>query len=299
MSTRTDTRPTITSQDGWGIWSNLQENDDNVFENVRIEGPRRHIWSSHNESDKKTRLKFDKLYVYGNATWDGPLWGSRCYNVDDFQCTRSEFTKIGNFNGTHQFEGHAIYHNQLGPFFMSRCFVHECLGQGVQLVWRAHETLLEDEPEGDVVIHKCHFRNCSMHADRGSYPISVFDTGQGVKMRKVNVWTTQATPQWWNHRTQEYCRSRGAIFCGGANKARFVADRVNVVLMDPDRSAVKLERFTEVNWRGGFLANNGEINRRLKIELNDCPKGSITDLGGDFEIKHDGQIVAVNEDYVW
>lgn len=266
-----DDRPTVRGRNAWGVF-NVPE-DGIVYEDLRVEGGRRHCWSSYNESDEIVR-GFVKRNVLTYGVGD-LLWGDRLYNLVDALFEDCEYRYVGRLDGMGELggmrEGHGSYCNILGGIIYRRCRFHTSLGQGVQLVSRSGETRVPDdqfELGKLILIDRCSFLNCGA-GDRDSYALSIFGCGQRVMVKDTIVRETNQLPDWYNTRTGVRNRSRGAILIGdgelGNRDVKF--KRVWVALKDSDRPAVKIEDCDAFAWETGLCHDSGRLDRPAQIYI--------------------------------
>lgn len=301
-----DSRPTWVSSNHWGLWSSIEGRDlqENTWSDVRIQGDRQHCFSSHNLSALKTPFWLKGVEGYGLGQL---YWFARLYNVVDCLIDGCDFHDIGAFaQYSHEGvsltphgkrEGHALYFNLHGDLSILQTHFQNCLGQGVQVVNRPHETLIQDPPSGTIQIKDSTFQDCSRDpGDRAAYPLSIFNTrGHDCFIRRVSIWSTDETPVWYNSRTSENCRSRGGALFEGASDKKLSIKHLNVLLLDPDRPAVKIRGWESIDWEGGVLEPGGLRDRPLQIDIEtpNPQNVNIRGLEGNYTISVNGETASL------
>jgi len=123
----------------------------------------------------------------GTLPLDRSYWAVRGYDMIDTTLERVEITGFGKVTPKHD-EGHAIYFNVAGPVSIVDCDVHHNGGQGLQLVNRPKESVLERGPaQGAVLVKHTSFRENGFNPDRGGFQVSIFGTGQTVRFEDVEI----------------------------------------------------------------------------------------------------------------
>lgn len=118
---------------------------------------------------------------------DRSFWALRGYDMIDTTLERVEITGFGAKTRRHD-EGHAIYLNVAGALTIERCDVHHNGGQGLQLVNRPGESSLPAGPAaGSITLVDTRFRENGFNPDRGGFQISIFGTGQSIRMEDVEI----------------------------------------------------------------------------------------------------------------
>lgn len=118
---------------------------------------------------------------------DRAYWGLRGYDVIDMLLDRVEITGFGKVTPKHD-EGHAIYLNLRGSFTLEGGNIHHNGGQGLQLVNRPAESNFPPGPaEGFIALRNTLFLENGFNPDRGGFQVSIFGTGQDVRMQDVLI----------------------------------------------------------------------------------------------------------------
>jgi len=135
-----------------------------------------------------TTLRNSILRVEPQTLWLGrSYWAFRGYDMIDTVLERVEITGFGQITDKHD-EGHAIYLNVAGPLTIADCAIHHNGGQGLQLVNRPAESVLDRGPaEGAITIRNTSFRENGFNPDRGATQVSIFGTGQTISMEDVEI----------------------------------------------------------------------------------------------------------------
>lgn len=123
----------------------------------------------------------------GTLPLDRSYWGLRGYDVIDMLLRRVEFTGFGVVTPKHD-EGHAIYLNLRGSLTLEGCDIHHNGGQGLQLVNRPGESNFPPGPaEGFIALRNTRFLENGFNPDRAGFQVSIFGTGQDVRMQDVLI----------------------------------------------------------------------------------------------------------------
>lgn len=123
----------------------------------------------------------------GTLPLDRSYWGLRGYDVIDMLLRRVEITGFGKVTDKHD-EGHAIYLNLRGSLTLEGCDIHHNGGQGLQLVNRPAESNFPPGPaEGFIAVRDTRFLENGFNPDRGGFQVSIFGTGQDVRMNNVLI----------------------------------------------------------------------------------------------------------------
>jgi hypothetical protein len=123
----------------------------------------------------------------GTLPLDRSFWGVRGYDMVDTLFERVEITGFGRVTEKHD-EGHAVYLNLAGAFTLLDSDVHHNGGQGLQLVVRPHESKLAPGPAaGAIRVERTRFRENGFNPDRGGFQVSIFGTGQHVRLEDVEI----------------------------------------------------------------------------------------------------------------
>lgn len=123
----------------------------------------------------------------GTLPLDRSYWGLRGYDVIDMLLSRVEITGFGKVTPKHD-EGHAIYLNLRGSLTLEGCDIHHNGGQGLQLVDRPAESTFPPGPAlGFVAVRNTLFLENGFNPDRGGFQVSIFGTGQDVRMQDVVI----------------------------------------------------------------------------------------------------------------
>ena len=132
---------------------------------------------------------------------DRSYWAVRGYDMIDTVFERVEITGFGVVTPKHD-EGHAIYLNLAGSFSLLDCKIHHNGGQGLQIVNRPGESSLPRGPaKGAITIKDTVFRENGFNPDRGSFQISIFGTGQDIRMENVAIYAGFDETEWPGGRT--------------------------------------------------------------------------------------------------
>jgi len=123
----------------------------------------------------------------GTLPLDRSYWGIRGYDVIDMLLENVEITGFGQITLKHD-EGHAIYLNLQGSLTLSGCDIHHNGGQGLQLVRRPAESDFPPGPaKGFIAVRNTRFLENGFNPDRGGFQVSIFGTGQDIRMQDVII----------------------------------------------------------------------------------------------------------------
>ena len=123
----------------------------------------------------------------GTLPFDRSYWALRGYDVIDMLLDRVEITGFGKVTPKHD-EGHAIYLNLRGSFTLEGGEIHHNGGQGLQLVNRPAESNFPPGPaEGFILVRNTLFLENGFNPDRGGFQVSIFGTGQDIRMQDVLI----------------------------------------------------------------------------------------------------------------
>ena len=123
----------------------------------------------------------------GTLPLDRSYWGLRGYDMIDMVLRRVEITGFGKVTPKHD-EGHAVYVNLRGSLTVEGCDIHHNGGQGLQIVNRPAESNFPPGPaEGEITIRRTRFLENGFNPDRGGFQVSIFGTGQNVRIQDVLI----------------------------------------------------------------------------------------------------------------
>jgi hypothetical protein len=118
---------------------------------------------------------------------DRSYWGVRGYDMANTLFERVEITGFGAITWRHD-EGHAMYLNVSDSLTIVDCDIHHNGGQGLQLVNRPNESVFGSRAAlGSVQIRHTRFHENGFNPDRGGFQVSIFGTGQAIRMEDVEI----------------------------------------------------------------------------------------------------------------
>jgi hypothetical protein len=244
-------------------------------------------------------------------------WAVRGYDMDNSTFDNVEITGFGRLTPKHD-EGHAMYLNLVGGLTISSCYIHHNGGQGLQLVNRPHESSLPRGPAtGEIHIRNSRYHENGFSADRGSFQIAIYGTGQPILIQNVEILAGQDGSRYQKGKTrgglviEPEWRPPGKKspwwYPPGAPKdyqvpftqGRTELNGVTIRHKNPDRPLAQIKGCEELIVTGCTF-DGGKIS----LDLPDMPgrdSGSIIWKGntGDATVFHRGKALGpVSEDFV-
>lgn len=186
-----------------------------------------------------------------------------------------------------QTEGHDFYGNLLsgGSASFERCAFEYSQGNAIQIVDRENETAFPWSPDPKPgLIRIAHSTMTDVSQDgygRGSFPVSLFNSGQDVQVDSLAIRYTRRTPIF-RHDGMIY-RSQGGIQIGHAQNPSQRVENVSIRNVDVDQTqpfheALRAQGANHLVAHTLRLVSRGG-NQVSKIEIHDdCPAVSLRDV---------------------
>ena len=183
-------------------------------------------WDSDRVCELPTAELAGRTVVFDDAaaSWGehGPKWGLRVYNATGV-LRGLTLWRAGDFSEGR--EGHGGYFSAFQDLTIEDCAFIQCGAQGLQIVWRSHETKIPPETWNQaahvVTVRNVRMQDCGQinagSAVRASWPCTIFAPGQAIVVDRLTVRTRFKPYADGQHPLIE---SHGALFIGPGDEYR-------------------------------------------------------------------------------